>query len=318
MLENFAPPPIKKSYAAFLSAPYLHRMWWRMRYGAVTKAKEAAVSSDVEADIRNWAHVSRTWSYATIFTVIAAYADHLWTEEQFDFTNFFTTLGIAAAQVGGFMAMRRSNETRAYLGHIQEVLQTVTTRTIFASASAYEKHIACETIDELRSCARAVLHVLKHSKTFPSVDAFSLWARAEENGAWRMVAAIGVDEDAVDHFSQPILETETPGAGIVTNLAVLGQTQYYQPESGKAVIGKPEWFATNDRSKRVAQTLGVFMLADDGGNAVGAFALTSMAKDALDRESSESFSRANTLILDQCTVSLIGIAAKAAWLWRAK
>jgi hypothetical protein len=310
---------IKTSHGSFIKAPWYHRFWWRLRPYSVTKAKTARVASDVEADVRNWTQFSRTWVYATAISVVVSAIDHFWNDKAWGVTSFITMLGIVAAQVSGLTAMRRSNESRSYIGHLQETLQSLTTRSVFASVIAYEKQLACATSDDVAKCARATLEVLKHSRRFPNVDAFSLWARDDANRRWRMVTAIGIDPEVVENFSQELLSQETPGAGIVANLAVTALPRYYQRRQSDAVIGDAEWFAANERSSRTATTLGVFMLASEKGEPVGAFALTSDVEDALEHDASAGgFPRPVMLILDECTVSLVGLATRATELWGAK
>jgi hypothetical protein len=303
------------TYREFSRSAWVRRVWWSVRPGAVERAHQRGVEAEVEARLRTGHQLSRTWLAAFAMAASIVAFDLLALRGEFTLSSALQLLLLMGAQVGGLYALRRSNETRAHLGSMQEMLQDVATRAAFVSVLAREHQARCRTSQELASQALVTLEALKHSILFPRVDAFSLWARDDENAVWRMVAAIGPSARSVRHFKQPILAREHAGAGVVANLAVVGEAEYYQPRPGECVVGSPAWFAANSHAELPAVTVAVFMLPDEQGVPVGAFALTSHREDALACERVHDFPREVRLILSQCTVSLVGLARRAAELW---
>ena len=298
-----------------MRAGWLLRAWWSVRPDALERAQQLGVDTDVEARLRNGHQLSRTWVLALLIAVGIVAVDLLVLRGRFALSDALQLLLLTVGQVGGLYALRRSNETRAHLRGLQEILQDVATRAAFVSVLARERQARCRTLEEVRGQTLVTLEALKHSILFPRVDAFSLWARDDATHSWRMVAAIGPGARAVRDFTQPVLARETPGAGIIANLAVLGRGEYYQPRPSACVVGDPAWFAANPHAPEASTTVAVFMLPDEEGVPVGAFALTSRDEDALSCERLHDFPREVGLILSQCTVSLVGLARRAAELW---
>jgi hypothetical protein len=305
---------IPTSYREFVRASWLVRLWWSVRPRALERAQQRGVPPEVEARLRNGHQLSRTWLFALLVAGVISLLDFSLSGTA-TLNDALQLLLLVGSQVGALYALRRSNETRAYLRSVQELLQDVATRAAFVSVLAREHQASCTSIDQLARQALVTLEALKHSILFPHVDAFSLWARDDARGVWRMVAALGPTEHSRAHFAQPILSCEQCGAGVVANLAAVGQAEYYQPRPGDCVLGKPTWFAINPHADAPAVTVAVFMLHDESGSPAGAFALTSRDDDALSCERLHDFPREVRLILSQCTVSLVGLARRAAKLW---
>ncbi|MDB4973105.1 MAG: hypothetical protein JWN48_1446 [Myxococcaceae bacterium] len=306
---------VPTSLRDFSRTGFLQRLWWSVRPRALERAQQLGVAPEIEARLRTVHQISRTWLLALAVSALITCGDLAWTGA-FTLNDALQLLLLVAGQVGGLFALRRSNETRAYLHRVHEMVQDVATHAAFVSVLARERQASCVDIDELRQQALVTLQALKHSILFPHVDAFSLWARDDTRESWRMVAGIGPSARSVRGFTQPILAAEEPGAGVVANLAAVGQGEYYQPRPGQCVVGKPAWFATNPLAESPAVTVAVFLLPDEYGVPVGAFALTSRDDDALSCERLSDFPREVRLILSQCTVSLEGLARRAAELWR--
>ena len=303
------------SYREFSRSAWLRRVWWSVRPRAVERAHQRGVEAEVEALLRTLHQLSRTWLVALLMAASILALDVFVLRDEFRLSAALQLVLLMGGQVGALYALRRSNETRAHMRCVQEILQDVATRAVFVSVLARERQARCRTSRELASQALVTLEALKHSILFPRVDAFSLWARDDVGGVWRMVAAIGPSARSVRHFKQPLLAGEKAGAGVVANLAVVGEAEYYQPRPGECVVGSPAWFAKNAHAESPAITVAVFMLPDEQGLPVGAFALTSHKEDALSCERLHDFPREVRLILSQCTVSLVGLARRAAELW---
>jgi hypothetical protein len=305
------------SNARFRNACWLKRLWWGIRYKALERARAAKVDADVEAALRNTYQLSRTLLLALGFTSALALADSLVLKHSFTFQGTWAAFALAMSQVGAYFALRRSNETRAYLGELRLSVHELGARSILSSAISFAREIGeCETSDDLRRRATAILSHLKDSRLFPkAVDAFSVWARDDARNEWRIVAALGASEETIQNFRQAVLDKETPGAGVVANVAVTASrsANYYQARAEK---DSKAWFKADPAATTEAETLAVFLLPDERGYPVGAFALTSAQPDALEADAYGRSSERLSLIIDQCSLILVGVARRAHELWR--
>lgn len=306
---------IPKSLAGYKEANFFHRAWWGVRPRAIELARAAKVDADVEAALRNYFQLSRTYVYALIATLPLTVINVLILKRGFNLESSWAALALMIGQVGAFFSLSRSNETRAYLGEMRLVLHEVAARATLASIAGYARDVEqCETESHLRSLASHLLRQLRESRLFPAdVDAFSVWARDDVNGVWRIVAAYGVSPATIRDFSQRILEEETAGAGVVANLAATADERpsYYQATAAKPP--KP-WFKPDPSRKRATETLAVFLLPDEEGVPIGAFALTSATVDALEVDKGV-FSERLSLNTEQCSLTLLGVARRAHHLW---
>lgn len=297
--------------AEYIKAPWYKRAWWGMRPDALRRARRAQVEVDVEASIRNYVQISRTASYALLFTLVLTLVNSIALSQAFDLQNTWAAFALAMSQVGALFSLRRSNETRAYLGDVRLALQELSARSVLASAVVYPRELeACQSIVELRARATNILRHLMDSRLFPRpVDAFSVWARDDRSGVWRIVAAVGASLETISGFTQAILREETTEAGVVANLAVTADRNatYYQATAGTA---PHRWFKPDPASKTQTETLAVFLMPDEDGVPVGAFALTSEKANALELDD-DGLPERLKLIVDQCTLTLIGVARRA-------
>ncbi len=300
---------LPQTRVGYKTSPWWLRAWWGARPNALRLARREGVDADVEASLRNYVQLSRTCLYAFLFTAGIGIANQLVFERSFDLQTTWTAFALAMSQVGAIFALRRSNETRAYLGDVRLALHELSARSVLSSALAYPRELQTwQTTEELRVRATDVLRHLTDSRLFPrSVDAFSLWARDDRRELWRIVAAVGASEATIESFTQPVLRQETPGAGIVANLAVTATPSYYQPTAGKAL----SWFKVDPAGTTPTETLAVFLLPDASGVPIGAFALTSTQVNALAVEEQDSLPEMLKLTVDQCTVTLVGVARRA-------
>lgn len=302
-------PQTKQEYVGL---GLLRRVWLGTRPYALKHA--AGVDADVNAALRNHYQISRTILISLGLTIPLVGVNSRLLHHQFDLTTAWSAFALVMAQVGAFFALKRSNETRAYLGEVRMVLHEVTARSVLASAISYPRELASiGTSEDLTNRATDVLRHLMDSRLFPrSIDAFSVWARDDKQGVWRMVAAVGTSEKSVQTFFQKILVEETPGAGIVANLAVTADqgASYYQARSSEGT----DWYAADPEASRKTETLAAFILPDPSGIPIGAFALTSAKEDALEA-AADGLPERTKLIIDQCTLTLVGVARRAHELW---
>jgi hypothetical protein len=226
-------------------------------------------------------------------------ANTLALKRTFDLQGTWSAFALAMTQVGAYFALRRSNETRAYLGEVRQLLHELGARSILSSAVSYAREIGeCATPHDLRRRATTILAHLKDSRLFPrALNAFSVWARDDARKEWRIVAALGASQETIDTFAQPVLEAETPGAGVVANLAVTApeNPSYYQRS---AADPPKDWFKADPAATTPTETLAVFLLPDESGFPVGAFALTSAQTDALEADPQGRTSERLSLIID--------------------
>lgn len=219
------------------------------------------------------------------------------------------------SQVGAFFALRRSNESRAYLGDVRLALHELSARSVLSSVFVYPRELqACASEPELRKCTTEILLHLMQSRLFPrSVDSFSMWVRDDGRSLWRIIAAVGASAETVRNFTQPILHHETPEAGVVANLAVTATPSFYLPsvsQAQKSAAKAFKWFKVDPFAISPTETLAVFLLPDEEGVPIGAFALISPSSNALAVDG-EVFPERLKLTVDQCTLTLVGVARRA-------
>jgi len=301
---------------AYRKARWWRRAWWGLRPSALVHARAAKVDADVEAAIRNAWQLSRTWGWAAVATVPLTLINVRLLRRAFDLQTTWAALALVVGQIGAFFALRRSNETRAYLGEVRLLVHELSARSILLSALSNAREMGdCESTQELRTRATTILAHLRDSRLFPkAVTAFSVWARDDARQVWRIVAALGSSEQTVANFTQAIIAEETAGAGIVANLAATADEspRYYQPSSAQA---PNTWFKADPHAHATTETLAVFLLPDPAGIPIGAFALTSAQKDALEH-GTDGPSERLSLIIEQCSLTLIGVARRAYVLWK--
>jgi hypothetical protein len=302
---------LPRTKAEYARASWWHRVLWGTRPGALRLARLAGVDADVEASVRNYAQISRTVAYSLLFTGLIVFVDARILDNKFELKSTWAAFALAMGQVGAFFALRRSNETRSYLGDVRLALHELSARSVLSSALVFPRELdACRTSAELRVRATEILRHLMDSRLFPRpVDAFSVWARDDRAGVWRIVAAVGASEVTVREFTQPILRAETEGAGVVANLAVTADSEpnYYQASASTA---PRNWFKPDPAATTPTETLAVFLLPDENEIPVGAFALTSEKQNALE-VGDDGLPERLKLIVDQCTVTLVGVARRA-------
>jgi hypothetical protein len=162
-----------------------------MRPRALQHARRAGVDADVEASIRNYTQFAWTAIYAVLFAGALTAINTFVLNRKLDLQATWAALALAMSQVGAFFALRRSNETHAYLGDVRLALHELSARSVLTSAFVYPRELeSCRTIGELRVRATDVLRHLMDSRLFPRpVDAFSLWSRDDSQNVWRIVAA---------------------------------------------------------------------------------------------------------------------------------
>jgi hypothetical protein len=254
------------SMTAYRKASRWERLWWGLRRNAVDVARTAKVDADVEAAIRNSWQLSRTWGWGILLTAPLTFVNVRIIGQKFDLTTTWSALALAVGQVGGLFALTRSNETRSYLGEVRLLLHEMSARSTLSSAISYAREIReCRSAEELGGRATAILAHLKDSRLFPkAVDAFSVWARDDARGVWRIVAALGASDETISNFTQPIISAESPEVGVVANLAATADEnpRYYQPSAKEA---PNRWFKPDPGGKTATETLAVFLLPDDSG-----------------------------------------------------
>src|SRR5258708_36763328 len=108
--------------AGFGRASRWRRFWWGVRPNALKLARDAKVDADVEAALRNANQLSRTFLFALVFTVVLTFANIFALKRSLNLQATWAASALAMSQAGAYLALRRSNETRAYLGEVRQLL----------------------------------------------------------------------------------------------------------------------------------------------------------------------------------------------------
>lgn len=188
-------------------------------------------------------------------------------------------LMLMASAVGGLLALFRSSGTsssiQVVLHHLESLQQRFQQSTdLFGLALRSQEQTAVDavivTVGEMLQIAAEL------PETPGEVDSLSLWLRDDPQKVWRILTGFNIPEETTAEFTQPIIEKETPGAGIVANMAATGRRVFLSARG----IANDSWYAENQRSKPPG-SMAAILLYDRERKAVGALCLTSAAVGAI-------------------------------------
>lgn len=184
-----------------------------LAYGAVPQADRhnAAAIAALSAA----ATLFVTWTSATLGALLyAAFAANDTTAKV-----WIPVTLLAATNIGGLLAVFRSAQTRtetsAALREVSDLRIAVLSAPVIEAADRASRS---KTFEELTESLRSMLQLAVGLSLLPrAVDQASLWALDRENGEWFICAATTSPRE--QEFRQKVVDGETPGGGIVANLA---------------------------------------------------------------------------------------------------
>ena len=126
---------------------------------------------------------------------------------------------LSATNIGGLIAVFRSSQTRtetsAALREVSDLRIAVLSAPVIEAADRASR---AKTFEDLTASLGSMLQLAVNLTLLPrAVDQASLWALDESNGEWFICAATTPLHE--QRFRQKAVGVETPGAGIVSNLA---------------------------------------------------------------------------------------------------
>lgn len=223
-----------------------------------------------------------TWALALVCAAIVAAASKK--------EPWFATLLLSANSIGGLFALQRSARTRSETGAgLREVSAL---RVASLSAPLVEQRVtALEalTVEELVQIAVRMLRLAVSLPLTPSshlVDKAALWGLDDETQTWLVVASSSMASS--DRLSFPAVTIETPGAGVIPNLAVAGEPPAHGRDSDvyrdanvflcPASIRTHAWFRAEGGG--TSEGMAVVLLRHNG-RLLGALSLTSRESGAI-------------------------------------
>lgn len=188
---------------------------------------------------------------------------------------------LAATNFGGLIAVFRSAQTRtetsAALREVSDLRIAVLSAPVIEAADRASRAV---TLDDLGAGLGSMLQLAVGLSLLPrAVDQASLWAIDEANGEWFICAATTPPRS--QQFRQRIVSAETPGAGIVANLAastgvpVLADTVRVRDVYlvGQGLRVHP-WYRVNPAQDHPAEGLAVVLLRRSDRTPFGALCFT--------------------------------------------
>lgn len=229
-----------------------------------------------------------TWALAFVCSAIVTTASKK--------EPWFATLLLSANSIGGLFALQRSARTRSETGAgLREVSAL---RVASLSAPLVEQRVTAleaVTVEELVQIAVRMLRLVVSLPLTPSshlVDKSALWGLDEESHTWLVVASSSMESS--DRLSFSAVSMETPGAGVLPNLAAAGKAPAHASESDvyrdenvflcPASIRTHAWFRAGGGG--TAEGMAVVLLRQNG-RLLGALSLTSREAGAIPVTGSE-------------------------------
>jgi hypothetical protein len=193
-----------------------------------------------------------------------------------------------AGMVGGVLSLFRSSGTGAAVTAtlersklLEEKLASLE-RGVSGAGLGLEAQFAA-TPQELGVLVERMLRLAVPLREAPKMDAITLWVRDDATSEWRIFAGFGVSDETLARFRQPVLSTQTNGAGFVANMATTMTRLLPIPSDPSS----HPWHA-NDPGAAKKSGRGSFvavLLVDRSQSPFGALCLTSAESAAFPSES---------------------------------
>ncbi len=191
--------------------------------------------------------------------------------------DWMLSSGLIGATLGLFRSTGTNSAALQALKQNQELLSEVTSlrRTFVDATDLTTMALDASQASSLEDLIETVEAMVTIASDLPEkselVDAFTVWIKDSDAGAWRILSGRGVSAKTIASFEQPILETVTKGKGIVANLAASGQQQLVLASNA----GAHAWYAADPYTVRKTEGLAAVLLLDKQGKPCGALCLTS-------------------------------------------
>jgi hypothetical protein len=215
--------------------------------------------------------------------------------------NLVKDLPLAAAAVGGIFALYRSAGTRSTSSAL--LLETGMLRDhLRRNGRLLEYALIAHRETDSEKILDALIQMLDEAKqlpaTSPAVDLLSLWLKDREHRLWYMLADTSGDQP--QDFVMEVIETPTPGAGMLANMDA---ADLESPLVIHSNAHEHEWWKANPQSVRREEGFAGLLLRDLRGDSIGALCLTTQVAEKLDdnedlREILQTWGSAFTLGLE--------------------
>jgi hypothetical protein len=182
--------------------------------------------------------------------------------------------------IGGVFATLRSSKNEEHSESTHKSVEALASRVADMNHNrarlaelAVEAHSAGAPEAVLSRLTDMLNLAVRLPDTSKHADSMSLWARDQTQ--WFVM--LSTHEESVG-FSQDVVSNETPGAGVVANMAATGATYFLER---RGVEGH-KWWKANSASSRTNRAMAAVLLRDSSGQPIGALCLTSERDDALE------------------------------------
>lgn len=212
-----------------------------------------------------------TWASVTFATRAAAVVQE--SAQQASVTaDVMQDFAMASGFVGGMLALFRSTRTNAYslatLNELQSIRDQVRRRDQLLELSS-EAALAESAEGVLAIISRMVEEAVDSSAMHPDGGALSVWFAGPAR--WEIIASKGLSEATRDKFVQDLIAVETPGAGVVANMAALGRNRFVDGD-----VARHPWFRDDPDRVGVTASLAAVLLLETGTRKpIGAVCFTS-------------------------------------------
>ncbi|MBX2804023.1 MAG: hypothetical protein KTR31_40480 [Myxococcales bacterium] len=221
-------------------------------------------------------HLTYTWAMATCLA-LWAFRDYAQAAHDTPHEEALKVWFLALGFFGGFLNLTRSTGTRSQTSTIHATtmrmvrqldrLQRGQETNALLFTWAVNAQLA-ETREELGQALTEMVDAARSHPWLPAEKlAVSLWVRGLDQ--WRILASAGISEGSQEAFTQPVVDQETPGAGVVANLAATGRRMLIE-----ASIDANPWYKSDPRAPQGHSGMAVVTVENAQGESVAALCLT--------------------------------------------
>ena len=191
--------------------------------------------------------------------------------------GLFRSTGTASASLA---ALRQNDSLHAEVLGLRRQLGDVSDLSTTALDASQATTIE-EVLERLASMVTKASDLPEKSEL---VDAFTVWVGDPSKRSWRILSGRGISAASLAIFSQPMLDAEREGAGLVANMAVTRTTSLIVASNAK----KHRWYAPDSDSKRNTEGMAAVLIHGKNGEPCGALCLTTEDASALPSPANEA------------------------------